>query len=85
MVRTQVYLPASNHRAVRDEARRAGVSMTELVRRIVQQHLTGRGGVTVFRKDAVLSFVGLGRSGRARVSERHDEALDKAFRARAVR
>ena len=32
-----------------------------------------------------MSFVGLGESGRTDVSERHDAALDDAFRGEALR
>ena len=72
MVRTQVYLPASHHRAIQREARKTGVSMTELVRRLVAEHVTGKRGVAAFRKEAVLSFVALGSSGSSDGSERHD-------------
>jgi hypothetical protein len=85
--RTQVYFPPAQLRALKHEAKRAGLSVTELVRRLVADHLADRRGVAKFRKQEVLSFVALGR-GRARkaaVSERHDEALDEAFRARSIR
>ena len=85
MVRTQVYLSASDHRALKREARKGGISMTELVRRIVAQHLSGRLGVAAFPKESVLSFVALGRSGETDTSERHDQALDEAFRGEALR
>jgi len=85
MIRTQMYIPANQHRALRSEAKREGVSMTELVRRILAAHFSGRRGIASFPKEAVLSFVALGRSGRPDVSERHDEALDDAFGGRAVR
>ena len=81
MVRTQIYLARSQHSALRREAKREGLSMTELVRRIVGEHLEGRRGVAAFGKDAILSFVGLGDSGKADGSEHHDEVLDEAFRA----
>lgn len=35
MVRTQVYLSASDHRALKAESRRLGVNMTEAMRRVV--------------------------------------------------
>ncbi len=59
--------------------------MTELLRRIVGEHMAGGRGLGRIRKEAVLAFVGLGRSGRLDVAERHDEALDEANRAGAVR
>jgi hypothetical protein len=85
VVRTQIYLPADHHRAMRREAQEAGVSLTALIRRLVADHVDGRHGVESVSKDAVLSFVGLGSSGAREVSERHDAALDEAFRGRAVR
>ena len=85
MVRTQIYLKSGQHRALRREAKRRGISMTELVRRIVAAHLCGRRGIASFPKEAVLSFVALGESGESDISERHDEALDEAFRAPSLR
>jgi hypothetical protein len=80
-----MYLTPAQHRSLQREARKAGVSMTELMRRIVDEHLTGQRGVALFQKDAVLSFAALGKSGETNLSEKHDEALDEAFRAGAVR
>jgi hypothetical protein len=85
MVRTQVYLTTEQHRALTTEARREGVSMTERLRRILAAHFEGRWGVAAIAKEDVLSFVGLGASGRAEVSERHDEALDEALRDAPLR
>ena len=85
MVRTQIYLPESDHRALRQAAKREGVSMTELVRRIVGEYTSGRRGVASFPKEAVLSFVALGRSGRDDISEQHDQALDEAYRSGTLR
>lgn len=57
MVRTQVCLEASDHRALKAEARKQGVSMAELLRRIVALHVGGRAGEAAFPKESVLSFV----------------------------
>ena len=82
MTRTQVYLTARQHRALKKEAAREGVSMTELLRRILDQHLLGRAAARrPVRKELVLSFVGLGESGRTDTSRNHDRALDEALRA----
>lgn len=80
MVRTQVYLTPSQHKALKKEAAREGVSMTEMLRRLIDAHLQRRRGVATFRKEAVMSFIGLGSSGRSDTAERHDEVLDEAFR-----
>jgi hypothetical protein len=85
VVRTQVYLSRAQHRALKRAAKREGVSMTELLRRVLDQYFEGRRGTAAFGKDAVLSFVALGSSGRSDTSERHDEALDEAFDVGAVR
>ncbi len=85
MVRTQVYLTPAQHRALKKEAARQGVSMTEVLRRLVDAQLHGRRGVLPIGKEAVMSFVGLGKSRRADTSERHDRALDQAFRDGALR
>lgn len=85
MIRTQIYLSETDHRALRQTAESEGISMTELVRRIVGAYVAGRRGVASFSKEAVLSFVALGRSGRDDGSEQHDQVLDKAFRAGDLR
>jgi len=85
MVRTQIYLSPSQHRALKREAKAAGVSMTELVRRIVAERIEGRTSVRVHDKEAVMRFVGLGKSGTDDASEDHDRALDEAFRAGHLR
>jgi hypothetical protein len=85
IVRTQVYLPAETHRLLRREARSAGVSMTELVRRVLARHVHAHHGVEAISKDAVLAFVALGRSGRSTGSATHDHVLDEALRAGSLR
>ena len=85
MVRTQIYLSKSQHRALKREAKAAGVSMTELVRRIVAERVEGRQRVPVHGKEAILRFIGLGDSGTSSTSEDHDRALDEAFRAGDLR
>lgn len=85
MVRTQIYLPPSQHRALKREAKSAGVSMTELIRQIVAERIEGRQRVRVHDKEAVMRFVGLGDGGTGNTSEDHDRALDDAFRAGDLR
>jgi hypothetical protein len=85
MVRARVYLPSSHHRALLREAKEAGVSMTEVVRRVAADHVEGRRGAASVSKEAVMRFVALGRSGSSDGSVRHDAVLDEAFRAEAVR
>lgn len=85
MVRTQIYLSPSQHRALKRAAKAAGVSMTELVRQIVAERLEGRPRVRVHDKEAIMRFIGLGDAGASGTSEDHDSALDEAFRAGDLR
>ena len=85
MRRTQVYLTPKQHRALKREAAREGVSMTEMLRRIVDLHLLGRRGTGCPVKELVLSFVALGESGREDASASHDRALGEALRAGLTR
>ncbi len=85
MVRTQIYIDGRDHRSLKREARRAGTSMTGLVRRIVASYLRGEGDGGGRGKEEVLRFVGLGSSGRRDVSDRHDRALDEALRGPDLR
>lgn len=59
--------------------------MTEALRRILEGHFEGNRGVEAFPKEVVLSFVGLGSSGRADTAEHHDDALDEALRRGPLR
>ncbi len=54
--------------------------MTALLRRLVERELLGRNARPDYDKDAVMAIVGLGSAEPADLSERHDEALDEAFR-----
>lgn len=85
MVRTQIYLSPAQHRALKREAKAAGVSMTELVRRILTERVEGRQSVRIHDKEAIMRFVGLGDSGPGQASEDHDNTLDEAFRAGDLR
>ena len=85
MVRTQVYFSEQQHRALRQAAKRAGISMTALLRRMVERELRGKFQDQDYAKDAVMALADLGRSGRSDISERHDEALAEGFRDDAVR
>lgn len=79
MRRTQVCPTPKQRRALKKEAARDGVSMTEIVRRILDLHLLGRRGAGRPAKELLLSFVALGQGGRADVSANHDGALDDAL------
>jgi hypothetical protein len=83
--RTQIYLPEADHAALRGEAKRRGWSLTELIRQLVRDHLEGRRGLASIAKESALRFVALGASGQSDTSERHDAALDDAFRGDTLR
>ena len=85
MIRTQVYFTEEQHLALRHAAEREGISMTALLRRLVDRHLRGKVGKAGYLKDAIMSFVDLGASGRSDISENHDEALAEAFRGDTFR
>ncbi len=75
MHRLQVQLEEEVYQLLRQEAFVRGVSISELVRRIVRRYLEAGGGEA---SGVSLSFVGMGESTQGRlapVSERHDEAL----------
>jgi hypothetical protein len=80
VVRTQVYFSEEQHRALRRAANREGISMTALLRRMVEREILGRATPPDYSKDAIMAFVGLGSAEPDDISERHDEALDEAFR-----
>jgi hypothetical protein len=85
MVRTQVYLSEEQHRVLRQTARREGLSMTALLRRIVERELLGNSRSQDQAHDAVMMIADLGRSGRSDISESHDKALAEAFRDGRIR
>jgi Arc/MetJ-type ribon-helix-helix transcriptional regulator len=67
MQRTTVKVPDELDAKLRHEARRRGVTVSELVREALDAHLGGR--------RRALRAAGAGRSGRSDVSERIEEIL----------
>jgi hypothetical protein len=80
MVRTQVYLTKQQHAALQRAAARERLSMTEMLRRLIDRDLLARSAGAAYRKEAVLSFIGLGESGDRHGSAQHDRHLDAALR-----
>lgn len=80
MIRTQVYFTKEQHLALRHAAEREGISMTALLRKLVDRHLRRETSKPGYNKDAIMAIVGLGNAEPADISERHDEVLDDAFR-----
>ncbi len=76
--RTQVYFEKVYHEALKQEAKASNISMSELIRRIVKEHLVSGRRMTKFDKDEYMSLVGLGKSGVKDTSLRHDECFGEA-------
>jgi len=80
MHRTQIYLPPEQHRALLNEAAQKGISLAELVRKIVAEHLKQQEEIPVKAKKSVfMRIVGLGASRKIDTSERHDYYLAEAL------
>ncbi|HHW39759.1 MAG TPA: CopG family transcriptional regulator [Syntrophomonadaceae bacterium] len=79
MQRTQIYLRPEQHRALLEEAGRQGISLAELIRRIVEKHLAQRNITKEVSRETYLRIVGIGTSGKTDVSERHDDYLTEAL------
>lgn len=70
--RTQIYLEPEQHSLLKREAERRGIPLSELIRRLVGEHFeTNRSGETT-------SIVGLGKSGKSDIAEKHDLYLGEA-------
>lgn len=79
MQRTQIYLYPEQHRALLNEAAKRGISLAELVRQIVEEHLNRQAKLPETPKEVFLRIVGIGASGRTDISERHDHYLAEAL------
>lgn len=78
--RTMVYLESEELQALRVEAAKKGISLAELMRRLVRQHIEKRPSEPPATPEAYLKIVALGSSGRKDISERHDHYLAEALR-----
>jgi Arc/MetJ-type ribon-helix-helix transcriptional regulator len=77
MIRTQVQLSDEQSRALKETAASRGVSIAEVIRQALDQHLGGQAGES--RRLRAIRAIGGYRSGRHDVSERHDDDLADAF------
>jgi hypothetical protein len=77
MIRTQVQLTPEQARLVKEAAVARGVSMAEVLRQLVDDHLASSGDAD--RRRRALDAVGRHRSGRRNVSQDHDRELADAF------
>lgn len=79
MKRTQVYLEPTQHVALKREAAEQGISLAELIRRLVSEHLERREGNPKHAAEAYRRLVGLGSSGKTDIAAHHDRYLAKAL------
>lgn len=73
MRRTQISLEGAQYRRLADEARRAGVSMSALIRRLLAEHFGEQSGPP--SRDALESIVGIGTGTGEAVGRDHDAYL----------
>ena len=76
--RTMVYLDPQQMKALKARARSEGISVAELMRRIVKRQLEDQPSPPV-SPAAYARMVALGSSGRSDVSDRHDAYLGDAI------
>lgn len=77
MIRTQVQLTDEQARALKAAAVARGVSVAEIIRQAVDQHVVASG--TEARRRRAVAAIGGFRSGRGDVSADHDTHLADAF------
>lgn len=84
MIRTQIQLTEQQSQRLHEEARRAGLSVAELIRRSVDQFLgqTSSTGRLSAGRTSMLEVVGRFDSGLTDVSSRHDHYLDQDYSGR---
>ena len=76
MHRTQLSLSEPQYRFLADEAGRVGVSMSELIRRWVTAQMEKEtAAAQPLEADSAWKMIGIGRGGRGRASEKHDQIL----------
>jgi hypothetical protein len=76
VVRTQIYLSETLHRALGRAARRRGVSMAELIREAAESAVASTAEVP----DPLEGLVGIDDGGPADMAERHDAYLTRPER-----
>ena len=74
MKRTQVYLDEREYEAVREASFKARISISALIRRLVDQHLLGQRSRRKTARD-LLALSGLIHETKPDVAKRHDDYL----------
>lgn len=83
--RTMAYFDPEQLEALRAEAKAQRISLAELMRRLVKQHLEERQGPPLSPAETYLKIVALGSSGRHDISKHHDTYLGEALRREHTR
>lgn len=77
--RTMVYLDPQQMKALKARAKSEGISVAELMRRLVTRQLEEHQPLSAVPTDVYARMVALGSSGRSDISERHDVYLAEAL------
>jgi hypothetical protein len=80
-----VYLDPEQMKALKARARSEGISLAELVRRIVKRQLEEQQTLPPVPATAYARMVALGSSGRSDVAEQHDRYLADALQEEHAR
>ena len=84
MIRTQIQLTEEQSRRLRDEARRSGESVAELIRQSVDRYLergaaSASSASSVISRRSALEVAGRFRSGKSDIAVKHDDYLDESY------
>ena len=79
LARTMIYLDAEDHQRLRREAHSLGISLAELLRRLVRGYLQQGGNLPAPNSDALQAIVALGSSGIEDISDHHDRYIGEAL------
>lgn len=79
MIRTQIQLPEGQHRRLKAIAQQQGISLAELIRRLVDHGLRGGPADRAALYARAAALVGAFRAKEDDLSSRHDDHLEDAF------
>lgn len=82
---TQIYLEKTYYEGLKREARAQDISLAELVRRVVKEHLSTGLVSKRMSKAHYMTIVGIGKSGSADGAEKHDHYVGEAVARRRSR
>lgn len=78
--KSMLYLEPEELQALKTEAKAKGMSVNEMVRRLIRDYLERRQILPPVPREAYLKIVALGSSGVKDISENHDKYLADALR-----